>query len=257
MTVLALVPASQAPEGTALAAPDAESVVARLLELGDRQDVLVVATDAAGREAARAARLVLGGARLGLLVHEVPPTAGFVALAALRMLPTTALGLAPALLAAVAHDSRTAALVSSVAALERPRPSVGLDLASRVPGSVFRVDWTAQAVTRGDTIDLPGGIAAVTTASERPVRDVDRSAWGPTQVQLETDGAFWGAKRWLEATVLLRPLEETVGRVVRPDVVAAAARCVSCDRPVAADVCVFCQLPVLSGTAPAHSGGHV
>ncbi|MBO3088541.1 hypothetical protein [Cellulomonas dongxiuzhuiae] len=252
-----MAPASQVPEGTVLAAPDAESVVARLLELGDAENVLVVATDRPGLEAARAARLVLGGERLGLLHHPVPPTASFVALAALRMLPPVALGLAPALLAAVTHDSRTAALVSSVSALDKPRPTMSLDLASRLPGSVFRVDWTAQTVTRSDAIDLPVGIAAVTTASERPVRDVDAAAWGPTQIQLDTDGAFWGAKRWFEATVLLRPLEETVGALVRPDVVAAAHRCASCGRHVAGDLCVFCQIPVLSGAAPVHSGGHV
>ncbi|GIG39067.1 hypothetical protein [Cellulomonas phragmiteti] len=257
MTVLALSPASQVPEGTVVAAPDVESVVERLLELGDTEHVLVVAADRAGHEAARAARLVLGESRLGVLRHEAPPTAWFVAVAALRMLPPVALGLAPALLEAVARDSRTAALLSSVTGLERPRPSMGLDLASRMPGSVFRVDWSAQTVARGDALDLPAGLAAITAASERPVRELDDTAWGPTRIELSVDGTFWGAKRWFEATVLLRPLEETVDGLLRHDVVAAAERCVSCARHVAGDLCVFCQIPVPSGAVPAHSGGHV
>lgn len=256
MTVLVVAPATQVPEGTACASPDAESVVTQVLALGGAEPVLIVAADRAGEEAARAARLVLPDRGPGVLLHDAPPTAFFVAVAALRMLPPVALGMAPALLDAVAHDTRTAALVSSVAALRRPRPSVALDLASRLPGSVFRVDWTAQTVGRGQALDLPAGFAAITSAGERPV--VDGAGVGGTQVELTTDGSFWGAKRWYEATVLLRPLEDTVADQVRPDVVAALGRCASCGRPVAGDRCVFCQIPVpLAAAGHAHLGGTV
>jgi len=256
VTILALAPAQQLPAGTVVADPDTESVVAALLALGPQEHVLVVAADRAGYDAARAARLVLSREDVGVLLHEVPPTAFFVTVAALQMLPTIALGLAPAVLQGVAEGSRTVALLSSVTSLERPRPSVALDLASRLPGSVFRVDWAAQTVTRGAEVDLEPGIASITTASERPVAPVDTS-WGPAHVELPTDGAFWGAKRWFEATVLLRPLETTVEERLSPSAVAVVPRCVSCARLVTGTLCLFCHVHVPSGTSSVPTGGHV
>lgn len=257
MTILALVPAQRVPAGTVVAEPDPESVVAALLALGTHEPVLVVAGDAAGYDAARAARLVLGSEHVGALLHDVPPTAFFVSVAALQALPTIALGLAPSVLEGVAQDTRTAALLSSVTSLERPRPSVALDLASRLPGSVFRVDWTAQSVARAPELDLPSGVAVITTASERPVAPVDASGWGSGRVELTTDGSFWGAKRWFEATVLLRPLETMVEERLSPSAVSVLPRCVSCTRLVTGTLCLFCHVHVPSGTSPVPTGGHV
>lgn len=257
MSLLALAPADQVPEGTFTAQSDPESVVEAVLTLAGDEPVLAVVTDAPGRDAARAARLVLGATRLGIVEHVVPPTALFLSVAALRMIPPIALGLAPSVLDGIAQESSTVALLSSVTALERPRPSVAMDLASRLPGSVFRVDWGSQTIARESTLDLPSGVAVVTTSSERPVAEIGDVAAGATRLQLSTDGSFWGAKRWYEATVLRRTLEESVGARLSPSVVAATPRCLSCTRLVAGPHCVFCQIEVPTGTEHAHSGGHV
>lgn len=259
MSVLALAPAGQVPEGTLTVESDKESVVGAVLALSLQSDepVLVVCTDGPGRDAARAARLVLGASRVGIVELTVPPTAFFVSVAALRMLPPVALALAPSVLAGIAQDTRTVALLSSVTALERPRPSVGMDLASRLPGSVFRVDWTSQTISRDASLDLPPGVAVVTTVSERPVVGSGEVSGGATHLQLATDGSFWGSKRWYEATVLLRTLEESVEARLSPSVIAVTPRCVSCTRLVAGPRCVFCQIEVPTGTDHAHSGGHV
>ncbi|MDQ0426309.1 hypothetical protein [Cellulomonas iranensis] len=257
MTILALAPAHRLPSGTVVAEPDAESVVAALLALDPEAPVLVVADSTAGRDAARAARLVLGQERVGVLAHEVPPTAFFVAVAALQMLPDIALGLAPSVLEGLGEGVRTVALVSSVAALERPRPSVALDLASRLPGSVFRVDWTAQTISRDQALDLPAGVATIATASERPVVAAGLPQPAQAHVDLATDGAFWGAKRWYEATVVVRALEETVEERLSPSFVAAVPRCASCARLATGPSCLFCQIPVPDGTVSVPTGGHV
>lgn len=224
----------------------------------DGSSMLVVASDEAGAQAARAARLALGRADVGLVLCDVPPTLYFVTIAALRMLPPDALALAPALVDGIASVTVTSALLPSVAGLRRPRPGTALDVASYLPGTTFRVDWTGQTVASGRDLVVPeSATALVVTRSEKPVGQADEQAWPEARVDLETDGRYWGAKRWLEVTALTMPIDEVVSWVLGDDVLHRCAACPTCGRPVAGEQCVFCQVLVASPATEPLLGGHV
>jgi hypothetical protein len=245
--VVAVVPAGHVPAGVPVAEPTPDAVLdaVQAVWTGARDDLLLLTADDDGERVARGVRLVLGATHLAVLPLRVPPTAFFVLATALQMLPPNAAGLAPALVEAVAGTTWTRALLSSVSALERPAPSIAQDLASRVPGSTFLVDWTAQTVGRStEDLAIPAGaVAAVVSASEKPVARTDRSSWPvPEVVDVASSGSFWGASRWLEVSLVAAAPAQLVARVVEAARAGQAGRCPSCGRVVAGASCVFCQV---------------
>ncbi|MGY4643337.1 hypothetical protein [Cellulomonas sp. URHB0016] len=247
MSIVAIVPGNCVPSGMLTAAPSVDEVVDRVRAewAGGSQDVLLVFADPVGEEVARSVRLVLGATHLAVLALPLPPTALFVTANALQALPDYALGLAPELLEAVAGTMWTRVLLSSVSGLERPAPSLGQDLASRLPGQAFLVDWTAQTVIRSSgELRVPAeAVGAVVSASEKPVLAIDRASWPVRDVlDLQTPGTFWGAKRWFELSLVTVPPAGVAAWVVEDARRGAAARCPACGRVVAGASCVFCQV---------------
>lgn len=256
MTVLAIATPSQVPADIGAVSPDAGAVLEALLTRQPGQGMLVVASDRPGLEAARRARLALDDGSLGLVLCDVPPTLFFLTAAALASLPPEGLALAPLVVDSVSRGTRTTALISSVSGLERPRASVALDMASLLPRSTFVVDWNAQRVRSGLPDDLGPVEAVVVSRSEQPVGYVNERLWPETRLELETDGTFWGSRRWMEITALTAPLGSLVDAVLRSEVVDRLPSCPSCRRLVGGDTCVFCQLLVPAMADTPLPGGH-
>lgn len=256
MAVVALTPWTQVPEGAVAAAPGTGELL-DLFRVRQGESLLVVAGDRDGLEAARGARLALGADDVGLVLCDVPPTLSFLTLAALTRLPADALALAPAVVRAVAMVTSTWAVLPSVAGLRRPQPSVVLDAASYLPRTTFVVDWSAQTVRTGGAPEVPDAAALVVTRSERPAVAVDESAWPAARVDLESDGTFWGARRWLEVSALTTSLDDVMAWVLGPDVVAQCSACPVCGRLVGGELCVFCQVVIPAPQTETLLGGHV
>jgi hypothetical protein len=245
--VVAIAPAEHVPDGVLVAAPSTDAVVdaVRAAWAAGEQDVLLLAPDDESANIARGVRMVLGATHLAVVHLPLPPTAFFVAATALQLLPAHALGLAPALVEEATTTIWTRALLSSVSALERPAPSITQDLASRVPGSTFLVDWTAQTVERTtDGLPIPeGAVAAVFSGSDKPVAPLDRSTWAVGDlVEITTTGSFWGASRWLEVSLVAAHPSRLVSWVIEAARTGAATRCPACGRVVAGSACPFCEV---------------
>jgi len=245
--IVAIAPAAHVPAGVTVAEPTTDAVVdaVRAAWAGGQQDLMLLTGDDESEKVARAVRLVLGATHLAVVPLTLPPTAFFVVATALQMLPPHAIGLAPALVEESAATIWTRALLSSVSALDRPAPSLGQDLASRMPGSTFLVDWTAQTVQRtSEELEVPAGaVAAVVSESEKPVARVDRGTWDTRDVvEISTSGSFWGASRWFELSLVAAPPARLVSRVIEAARVGQAERCPACGRVVAGSACVFCQV---------------
>ncbi|HEY5516054.1 MAG TPA: hypothetical protein VIK12_07600 [Pengzhenrongella sp.] len=249
MTVVAIAPLAQVPVGVVAISPDTGDVLEALRTRQPGQSVLVVASDRSGLEAARRARLALDDGSFGLVLCDIPPTLFFLTAAALADLPSDGFALAPMVVQSVSRGTRTTALISSVTGLERPRPSVSLDVVSLLPRTTFVVDWQAQQVRSGDPDEFGPAESVVVSRSERPVSPVDERLWPESRLELKTDGTFWGARRWMETTTLTAPLGALVDAVLRDEVVSRLPSCPSCRRLVGGDTCVFCQLLVSGGHA--------
>ncbi len=214
---------------------------------------LLVAVTEEGLAAARSARVGLADPDLGVLECLVPPTRVFLVAAALATLPAMALGLASAVIRAVEQATTTRALLSSVAGLTRPRPSLWLDATSYLPGRTYLVDWDVGSVSTGSSLDLAPGRLAVVNRSAKPL-DPAEPLFAGERVDLTSDGTFWGAKRWWEVSVMASSLDDVVDRALVPDAVAAMPECPSCGRASSGEVCAFCQIPVAARTEPVLRG---
>ncbi|OJV58709.1 MAG: hypothetical protein BGO38_15045 [Cellulomonas sp. 73-145] len=243
------------PEGCQRADADPEAVIDVVSRLPAGTDALLVTNDPQARKVAQSVRLALGGERVGLVHHEAPPTAFYLALSAAQLLPEQSLGLAGELLTAVSAATSTSAVLSSVASLQKPSPSLLHHVASLWPPSRFAVDWQNQTVRLGDEAQAPEGVAVVVCASAKPVGPSQTRPGPATELEPEAGAAFWGAARWFEASVLLTGLDTLVARTVMATSAPGARTCPSCDRPGGADLCAFCQLPVVEPTGDTTYGG--
>ena len=208
--------------------------------------VLLLSSDEAGWRESRAVRLAYGREEIGLLRCDVPITALFVVASALAMIPDSELGLAGAASAMVTGASSTFALLSSVSALERPNPHLGLHAASLWPSSRFLVDWELQRISRAREIPALEGHIAVIARSTNAFAGFDDASLPAERVELQLrPGATpWNCARWVEVTTMHEWLEDIVDHVLRPEVTRTFPICPSCGRAGWGRVCVFCQLPL-------------
>lgn len=237
MPVVFLTEPTAVPAGTAVA----PSETGALLDVvsGGKETVLV-STDQRGAAAARAARFAAGSVQVGLLPLTVPPTLVFVLAAAAALVPDFALGYLPNVFSRTRYHTQTFAALGSVRGLRQPQPSRSLTTRSAMPGGTYVVDWQAQSVVAAKTIALPPHAWAVAASSPQPP-DVARHGWPAQPVTLQSDGAFWGASRWLEVTVVSQTPQAIIGSLfsfIPPD----AVQCRSCTRVCGGEVCVFCQV---------------
>lgn len=263
MPIVAVCDAAFVPPGVLHVGPEASAVIDLVAGLDPADPVVLVSQASAGTLAARSARLALGDPRVGLLSHEVPGTAFFLAAAALRLLPNSALSLASCTAALAAHTTSTRALLSSVSTLVRPTPSFGDHVRSLWPSSRFVVSWGEDTVVPGRRIEPVPGVVTVVARSARSWADLDESAWAGETVELpQAQGApAWASARWVEVSTLREGLDTVIRAVTDPAATRDFPHCRSCERMGWAGLCVFCQLPVgdeAAGTpilSPASQGG--
>ncbi len=249
--VVAVGDPTRTPDGCLAAPADPVEILDVLAGIPEDADVVLLASDPAASAAARSVRLALGEARLGVVDHDVPPTAFYVGATAVTALPDNALGLTPAVLAAVQDSATTRAVVSSVGRLSRPNPSLWQHVAGLWPATRFEVDERAGTVTRVAAGEVVDGRAVIVSSSDPPVQELDER-WAHSRVDIPGDGARWGAKRWLETTVLHADLGDLVSQLLTPANLSEYPRCRSCSRIGLLGDCIFCRLPLpldaLSGT---------
>ena len=207
-------------------------------------DLLLVS----GGSTTRAVRIALGSMRRPGVAHVElagPPSHRYLLGYALRHLPPEGYGYADAVLTAVAAASTTRVLLSSVARLERPTPGLGYHLASWLPGTSFTVDLGSGRVQRlrDNTFTLPVGPFGVIAERWPANRQVVVDPLPPALVTVRgpDDAAPWRAARWLETTVVSRPVADLVQYVLSE---ASARPCPSCGRFVVGPRCRFCSVPV-------------
>lgn len=209
-------------------------------------DVVLTTRDEPGRRVARAARLVLGAERIGALHVDVPVTAWAVALAGLASPGLTASS-ARAVADEVLARTTTRALVSSVASLHSPAPTVRQHAGSYLPRTAFVVEPGRDGADgvvrryRGELGVPDGGDLLVVARSGRPVlRDGEPDPLPRTpDTELDDVGAVWPASRWLEASTVAGTLGAAVAAALAQSYRWGA--CDACGRAVAG-ACIFCDI---------------
>lgn len=152
-----------------------------------------------------------------------------------------------AVVPAVDAALRTVAVVDSVARLRRPAPGVAQHGLGLVPGSRFAVDLDAEVVGAPSTVF---GAATATTLGAAVASAVavvggvdgwyarlDGAPADPTITLTDVEPrTFWGARRFVELSVLPEPLELVVERALQ----APSNPCPTCEREVRSTACPFC-----------------
>jgi hypothetical protein len=205
-------------------------------------DVVLATRDEQARKVARAARLVLGAERVGVLHVDAPCTAWAVMLAGI-----SASGLTASSARAVADEvlarTTTRALVSSVASLHRPAPTFRQHAGSYLPGTAFVVDAGRGTVGRfRGNLGVPdGGDVLVVARSARPVVREEDGALLPRTPDTELTGVGdgWPAARWLEVSTIDGSLGAAVTTALSRSYLWGA--CDACGRAVTA-ACIFCDI---------------
>lgn len=228
--------------------PTLDAVVAVLADL-PAGDVVLATRDAQARKVARAARLVLGPERLGLLHIDTHVTAWAVVLAGLvtgGLTASSARAVADVVLARIT----TRALVSSVASLESPTPTFRQHAGSLLPRTAFVVDPGRGTVGRfHEKLGIPsGGDMLVVARSAKPVVPGTADLL-PRPADGELVGAEpgWHAARWFEASTIDGPLSWAVASAASGSHRWSA--CAVCGR-AATGTCIFCDIAV----RPARTG---
>lgn len=205
-------------------------------------DVVLTTRDEPARKLARAARLVLGPERIGLLHVEVPVTAWAVMLAGL-----SAQGLRASAARVVADEvlsrTTTRALLSSVASLQHPTPTFRQHAGSYLPRTAFVVDVGEGTVARfrGGFGVPDGGDVLVVARSARPVVREGDADLLPREPDAELTGQStgWRAARWLEVSTIGGELGAAVASALSRSYLWGA--CDTCGRAVAS-ACLFCDI---------------
>ncbi|WP_407318723.1 hypothetical protein UQW22_18635 [Isoptericola halotolerans] len=203
-------------------------------------DVVLVTRDEESRKVARSARLVLGPEHVGLLHVTAPVTAWAVVLSGLASgdLPASS---ASAVSEAVLARTTTRVLLSSVASLDRPAPTLRQHLGSYLPRTAFVVDPDRGTVGRfSGRLGIPdGGDLLVVARSGRAVVRGAESELLPREpdVDLGVPATSWRAARWMEVSTLDGAVCDVAAGALsaRPEV------CDACGRD-ASVTCVFCQV---------------
>lgn len=210
-------------------------------------DVLLAVRDTEGRRVARATRLALGAERVGILYTPSPFTAWVAAIQVLgAMPPDVELSRAAEIASALSAALHTRVVLSSVASLEKPSPTLNQHLRGALPGGRFLVDLRAGTVeTFSGTLDADSPLVVV-ARSEKPVVDGLGNNWPEGRAEIGAVEAGWKASRWLEVTTLDE--EQWYGataRLRRPG--AWIPRCPACDRAGSLATCLFCDIPLSTG----------
>jgi len=241
--VIAVADPSAVPDAYRTSPADPAALLDAVAAVPPAADVLLLTGGRRATDAARAVRLALGESRIGVVEHDVPATAFYVGAAAAGALPDNALGLVPAVLAAVEDACTTQVVVSSVGRLSSPNPSLWQHAQGLWPTTRFVVDERAGTVRLGAEPPVVDGPTVVVATSTPPAFEPD-PAWADRRVDVADDGARWGSRRWTATTVLHADLVELVSALLRPAALAGYPRCRSCGRVGLLDACVFCRLPL-------------
>lgn len=243
MPVIAVADPSVVPDACRTSPADPVALLDAVAAVPPSADVLLLTGGPRATDVARATRLALGESRIGVVEHDVPATAFYVAAAAVGALPDNALGLVPAVLAAVEDACTTRVVVSSVGRLSAPNPSLWQHVQGIWPTTRFVVDERAGTVRLSTEPPVVDGPTVVLATSTPPAYEPD-PAWADRRVDVADDGARWGSRRWTATTVLHADLAELVSAVLRPAALAGYPRCRSCGRVGLLGSCVFCRLPL-------------
>lgn len=205
-------------------------------------DVVLATRGEPARKVSRAARLILGPERIGLLHVDVPVTAWAVMLEGLSAQGLTASS-ARAVADGVLSRTTTRALLSSVASLQRPTPTFRQHAGSYLPRTAFVVDTGRGTVARfRGRLGVPdGGDTLVVARSSRPVvRDEDGDLLPRTpDTELTAAQAGWSASRWFEVSTIDGALSTAVATALSRSYLWGA--CDACGRAVSG-ACIFCDI---------------
>ncbi|WP_418277924.1 hypothetical protein ACNHYB_08165 [Isoptericola jiangsuensis] len=212
-------------------------------------EVLLVSRDQTGRSVARSARLAVGGSRLAHLHVPCRATQWAVVLGMLVRLSDAAMGGSRAVAEGLLFKMRTQLVLSSVAALDRPSPSLGQHVASYWPPATFLVDLSAGTVAPfRRTLDVMhhGIVLARSSKAVVPAELVQRLP--ATRMEIRVPESEWNARRWLEVTSMDVSPDDVTSHVLHSG---RWVRCDACGRPGLSSRCLFCEveLPGVPATA--------
>lgn len=247
MPLIAVTDPSRVPDGTSCAT-ELEGLVALLRAAGPGTDSVLVSHTAAGAALARAARLACGERSVGLLHVPSPATAFFATTGALRLLPQECLGLAGVVSSILASTMWTRVVLGRLGEPGAPEPTVGQRIRGVFPGARFVVDPVADVVEPVRELVAPAGVMVLvgsSPAGARPDPRVDLSAGGAYRFDIDLGEAGWRARRWTEATVLTRNVDDIVRHALQPSSYAYYSSCSACGRIAWGERCIFCQVPLL------------
>jgi hypothetical protein len=208
--------------------------------VGARHGVLVVAPAAHAR-ATEIARAVAGRAGIAQVQPSGPTTQLALVSAVLLQHPELTPGDALAVVHEVPRHVVTHAVLSSVAGLGAPRPTIWQHVASWAPWTRFWVDATEGTITSAaqrptsahsylsSTLD-PG------TAPKLVADDLLPAGAAPLETLEDPVGDRWGTPRFVERSYLTTPATEVVDTALA----VRARACANCDRPTRGSRCDFC-----------------
>ncbi|GAB2451649.1 hypothetical protein [Xylanimonas ulmi] len=217
-------------------------------------DVLLAVRDAKSRRVARSVRLALGAERIGILHTPTPYTAWIATVLMLGSMPAdVALSRSAGVARAVSEVLRTRVVLSNVAALANPSPTLRQHLAGTFWRTRFLVDLTAGSVTAlSGALDATSPLVVVARSAKPVVRDLE-VGWPDRRVDVGVVEAGWKASRWVEVTTLDEVRWNEVSGQLRQE---RAPQCVSCDRPGSRPACLFCDIPLPSASTTQPAGAH-
>jgi len=245
--IIAVTDPSRVPDGTACAT-DLEGLVALVRSAGAGTDCVLVSHTEAGAALARAARLACGERTVGLLHVRSTATAFFAAVGAVRLLPQECLGLAGVVTSILSSTMWTRVVLGRLGEPGVPAPTTGQRLRGMFPGARFVVDPVSDVVEPTQDLLAPPGVIVVVASSvagARPDSRTDLAAGGAYRYDLDLGPAGWRARRWTEATVLTRQIEDVVRHSLEPSSYAYYSTCAVCGRVAWGERCIFCQVPLL------------
>lgn len=247
MPIVAVTDASRVPDGTACAT-DLEGLVAHLRAVRPGEDSVLVSHTERGEALARAARLACGERSVGLLHVPSTATAFFASIGAVRLLPQECLGLGGVVASILSSTMWTRVVLRRLGEPGTPVPTFSQRLRGAFPGARFVVDPVSGVVEPTKELVAPQGVIVLTASSApatRPDSRIDLTAGGAYRYDLDLGSDGWRARRWTEATVLTRQVEDVVHHSLQPSSYAYYSTCAVCGRIAWGERCIFCQVPLL------------
>jgi len=245
MAVIFVASPESLPVGLQQADPNWDSILTAISQVNADEDIVLVTRSAAAERVARGVRLSLNTERVGIYTSTVPPTLFFVLAATLALLPSDRLGVVGAVERRVIASSYTQVLMSSVARVSHPNPTLLDHVISLVPGTRYLVDWTNQQIKRQkdlNPLEAPLYVTAY-SAQQWPAEKVKPLPANAITLPSQPTPS-WEARRWIEASAVFQQPEQIARETAGLHEVGRSAACVSCRRSGSDQRCIFCGVPV-------------